>query len=294
MSYYQFDDLYCHHCDSKTYINHRPYRVNGDKMVWFDAFVSSVTLYSLLRTFDVWSTKLCLARLNPEMHEVNPVVVPLIRKMGFNKTMLVTWIPLAIAIGFVDALYAYPLIGIPALWLVFGLFHLIAAANNIQLYYQTKIFGVEVIEENTKRIIRMLKTMSTFSKITFLLKTNILNLFFTIYGIVALILFSILLSSLNIYPIAPIPILLVVGPPIMVLDLIMFFPVMIFGSLIISLRRLRMNSEHILDQESRNFIILSVEFVEAILYEAREKGANCIQLPLLERYIRRGGETGGT
>lgn len=263
-------------------------------MIWFNAFISSLMLYSVLRYVDVWSTKLCLARLNPEMHEVNPVVAPLIKKMGFNKTMLVTWIPTAIVIGFIDAFYLYPMIGIPALWLVFGLFHLIAAANNIQLYYQTKIFGVEVIEENTKRIIRMLKTMSTFSKIAFLLKTNILNLFFTIYGIVALVLFSILLSSLNIYPIAPIPILLVVGPPIMVLDLIMFFPVMIFGSLIISLRRLKMNNEHIFAQKGRNFIILSVEFVEAILREAQEKGANCIQLPLLDEYTRRGGETNGT
>jgi hypothetical protein len=263
-------------------------------MSWFDAFVSSIALYSLLRTFDVWSTKLCLARLDPEMHEVNPVIAPLVKKFGFNKTMLVAWVPIAIAIGFVDAFYAYPLIGIPFLWLLFGLFHLIAAANNVQLYYQTETFGSEVIEENTRRIITMLKTLSTFRKITFLVKTNILNLFFTLYGIGALVLFSILLGSLNIYLRAPIPVLLVVGPPIMVLDLIMFFPVMIFGSLIISMRRLTMDDEHILAQEPRSFIIVSVEFMETILHEAREKGANCIQLRIPDESTRTGGDACGT
>jgi hypothetical protein len=239
----------------------------------------------------VLSTKLCLERLDPELHEVNPIVAPLITKIGFNKTMLVTWIPSAIAIGFADAFY--PLFGIPAWWLVFGLFHLIATANNIQLYYHTKIYGAEVIEENTMRIITILKSLSTFKKITFLIKTNVLNLFFTVYGIAALLLLSSLLGSLDIYFKTPVPALLVVGPPIMVLDLIMFFPTMIFGSLIISIRRLKINRERVLTQENSNSIIVSVEFIETLLNEAREKGANYIQLPILAKYKQEEGEKNG-
>lgn len=262
-------------------------------MMWFDAFVSSVALYSFFRYFDISTTKLCLTRLDPELHEVNPVVVPLIKKIGFNKTMLITWIPVATVIGLIDAFYLYPMIGIPTLWLVFGLFHLIAAANNLQVYYQMKIFGIEVIEENTRRIIAMLKSLTAFGKITFLIKTNILNLFFTVYGIVTLLLFSILLSSLDIYFKTPIPILLAISPPVMVLDLIMFFPVMIFGSLVISMRKLKMNRDHVLVQESSSSIIASVEFIEALVKEARDKGANYIQLSLLEKSQKKGGEGNG-
>lgn len=265
----------------------------GEKMGWFDAFVCSVALYSILRCFDIWSTELCLERLDPELHEVNPIVAPLIKKIGFNKTMVITWIPFAIGIGFADAFWSYPQIGIPIWWLFFGLFHLIAAANNVQLYYHTKIFGAEVIEENTKRIITILKSLSTFKKITFLIKTNILNLFFTVYGIITLLLLSLLLSSIDIYFKAPIPVLLVVGPPIMVLDLILFFPTMIFGSLIISIRRLKINNEHILTQESTDSVIVSVEFIETLLNEAREKGANYIQLSLLDKHKLEGSEKDG-
>lgn len=262
-------------------------------MAWFNAFICSVTLYSILRSFDVWSTALCLERLDPELHEVNPIVAPLIKKIGFNKTMVITWIPLAIAIGFADAFWAYPIFGIPVLWLFFGLFHLIAAANNVQLYYHIKIFSAEVVEENARRIITVLKSLSTFKKITFLIKTNILNLFFTVYGIITLLLFSLLLSSLDISFKAPVPILLAVGPPIMVLDLILFFPTMIFGSLIISIRRLKINSEHVLTQENSDSIIVSVEFIETLLNEARERGANYIQLSLLDKYKLKGGEKNG-
>lgn len=243
-----------------------------------NAFISSFLLYTLLRYFDVVSTGLCLADLDPEMHEVNPIVAPLIKKIGFYKTMLVTWVPFATLTGLMDTLYVYPIVGIPVLWLVFGLFHLIATANNFQLYFQKQIFGTEVIAENTRRIIKMLKGLSTLGKVTFLIKTNFLNLFFTFYGVAALILFQLLLSTMDIYIKGPIPILLVVGPPIMILDLIMFFPILVFGSLIISLRRLRIvNDEDIHWKESPKYLTVSVECLQNVLREAQAGGANCVQ-----------------
>lgn len=203
-------------------------------------FIASFTLYSILRLFDVLSTKLCLAKLDPKMHEVNPIVAPLIKRIGFNKTMFVTWVPIAAFIGYIDAQFAYPEIGTTIFWLFFGLFHLIACANNLQVYFQIKTFGVEVFENNTRQILRMLKKLSFPKKLIFLMKANFLNLFFAIYGILALALFTILLGSLNIYSTGPIPALLALGPPIMIVDLILFFPIMVFGSLLISFRRLRL------------------------------------------------------
>ncbi|MEM3770691.1 MAG: hypothetical protein QXG76_05865 [Candidatus Bathyarchaeia archaeon] len=218
------------------------------------------------------------------MHEINILVVPLVKKIGFNKTMIITWVPFAAFVGFIDTLCLYPQIGIPVAWLFFGLFHLIAAANNIQLYYQTKIFGAEEIEESTRRIVEMLKSLSTVGKITLWIKINILNLFFTAYGVLTLLLSIILLNSLNFYPKAPIPMLLVASPPIMMLDLLMFFPLTLFGSLILFIRRLKITKNQVFAQKDKNSIVLSVELIESILSEARKKGANYIQIHISDRF----------
>jgi len=260
-------------------------------MDYVNAFVSSVALYSLLRVFDVWSTKQCLSKLDPEMHEINPIVAPLVKKIGFNKTMIITWVPFALVIASLDAMYAYPMVGIPILWLLFGLFHVIVAANNLEIYFRTRIFGAEAIEENTRRTIRILKNLPLVGKISFLMKTNVLNLFFTLYGIGALVLFSVLLSVVNVSSKGPIPILLFVGPPIMILDLIMFFPVMVFGALIISLRRIKIPDVQL--QENAHHLTFSVEFLETVLHEAQVNGATCVQFPVPEEHERTGGETSG-
>ncbi len=251
-----------------------------DDMLSFYAFISSFGLYSLLRLMDVWSTKLCVARLDPELHEVNPIAAPLIKKIGFNKTMILTWIPFALVIGFIDAFFLYPVLGIIVLWLFFGLFHLIAAANNMQIYYQVKIFGQKAIEESMRRVIALLKPMSTYQKVIFVIKTNFLNLFLAIYGITTLVLFSFLIPSLSIFIRTSIPALLVIAPPIMVLDLIIFFPTLVFGSLIISMRRVRKIKEQVTTKNEGNSITISLEFAEQIIQEAREKGANYVQLPV--------------
>jgi len=250
-------------------------------MLYLNAFISSFMLYGLLRVFDVWSTKLCLAELDPEMHEVNPIIAPLVKKIGFYKTMFVTWLPFATIIGLIDSLYAYPVVGIPILWLFLGLFHLLAAANNVQVYSQAKIFGAEIVEENTRQVIRILKRLSSFGKVAFLIRTNFLNVFLAFYGVAALVLLSVLLSVTDIIVKQPIPILLVVGPPIMILDLVMFFPTIVFGSLMISLRRLRMgNEQDVLSQESTNYLTFSVEFLETVLHKAQQSGANCVQVSI--------------
>lgn len=247
-------------------------------MFRFDVFVYSLALYSCFRYFDVWSTKLCLDVLDPEMHEVNPIIAPLVKKIGFNKTMIFTWLPFAVSIALIDALYLYPIVGIPILWLLFGLFHIIAAANNIQIHFQTKIFGAEVVEENTRALVRILKELPLLRKFTFLAKMNFLNLFLAFYGVAALTLFGILLSATDISIRHPIPILLAVGPPIMILDLIMFFPIIVFGSIMISFRRLRLvNKKEVRPKENQRYLAVSVECLEDALREAQVSDVDYVQ-----------------
>jgi len=216
--------------------------------------------------------------LDPEIHEVNPIIASLLKRTDFNKTMLITWLLFAIPIGLADALYIYPVVTFPILWLVFGLFHVMAAANNLQIHFQMKIFGAEVVKENTMRVIKILKGLSFSDKVAFLMKTNFLNIFFALYAIVTLTFLSILLTSIDIVIRHPIPVLLAIGPPIMILDLIMFFPTIALGSLIISLRRLRTTKDedlHLIGDQKG--LAVSVEFLEEALHEARANGANFVQ-----------------
>lgn len=251
-------------------------------MTWVNAFIASSILYNVFRSLDILSTKLCFSKLDLEMHEVNPIVVFMTKKVGFNKAMLITGIFFTALIGLIDAFWIYPTVGIPLLWLVFGLFHLIATANNFQVYFQTKIFGAKEVEESISRVIDMLKPLSRFEQVKFLIKMNIFHLFLTIYGIVALILFLFLLSLIaNVCFTVPVPILLIVTPPIMMLDLIMFFPTMIFGSLLVFRRRLKMNNKKLtLTKKDKKAILLPIDLVETVLNKAREKNANYIEVSI--------------
>lgn len=247
-------------------------------MLTTHVFIYSFIAYSLLRYFDVWSTKLCLAKLDPEIHEANPIVAPLLKKIGFDKTMLLTWLLFAIPIGLADALYVDPVTTFPILWLFFGLFHVMAAANNLQIHFQMKIFGAEIVKENTMRIIKILKGLSFSGKVAFLVKTNFLNVFFALYAVATLTFLSILLTAIDITIKRPIPVLLAIGPPIMILDLIMFFPAIVFGSLMISLRRLRIaNRKNLHLGRDQKYLTVSVECLEKALREAQANGADCVQ-----------------
>jgi hypothetical protein len=227
----------------------------------------------------MWSTKLCLEKLDPTLHEVNPIAAPLFHKLGFNKTMIILWIPTALFIGIADTFFVAPILGIPILWLFFGLFHLFATANNLQVYSRVKEFGPEAIEENTRQLIRTLKSLSKFKKIIYLLQTNVVNLFFALYGIVTLVLFWRLIPVINISLKAPIPTLLLLAPVVMIIDFIIFFPTMAFGSLIISLRHMSADVGPVDPPGSVQDLTVSVEFLESLVNEAHQKGANCIQFP---------------
>lgn len=234
--------------------------------------------YSAFRYIDVWSTRLATSELNFEMHEVNPFLVPLVKKMGFKKGMIVSWLLFAIPISMVDIIIIYPLIGFPTLWIFFGLFHILAAANNIQVYFRTKAVGKDNVELNTRNLIRELRSLSTLRKIVYLMKLNFFNLCLAIYGLVALALFSMLLSFLVISFREPTSYLLFIVPPVMILDLILFFPVIVFGSIIISYRQLKLfNDRDLSSERNGRYVSISRDILHKALAEADKTGADFIQ-----------------
>lgn len=247
-------------------------------MIELYLFLYIFAFYSVLRYIDVWSTRLATTELNFEMHEVNPLVVPFVKKMGFKKAMIVTWLLFAIPISIVDIMVVYPLIGFPMLWVMFGLLHILAAANNIQVYFQTKTIGADNVELNTRNLVRKLRSLSTLGKITHLMKLNFFNLCLAIYGLAALTLTSMLLNSLVISFKEPTSFLLVIVPPVMILDLVLFFPVIVFGSIIISYRQLKIfNNKDISSEENGRYVSIPRDVLHKALVEAEKNGADFIQ-----------------
>jgi len=243
-----------------------------------EIWILSFLLYSILRIPDVESTRLALAKLDPELHEMNEIVTFLFKKVGFKKTMITTWLLFASGIAFLDTYIFYPMIGFPVLWLILGIFHLMAAANNYQLHFQTEIIGAEAIEENTKCLIAMLKKLSPWRKVIFLTRWNFVNIFLALYGVFALVLTYFLLSAMNISLTGPIPYLLLVTPPIMIFDLIMFFPTIVFGNLIITRRRLKLlNDKDTNSEENQKYLTVSVGCLEKALNEAKTNSAEYVR-----------------
>jgi len=241
-------------------------------------FAYSVALYSCLRLVDVWSTKLALSELSFEMHEVNTPLVALAKKYGFNRAaILLSFI--AIPIGLVDVLVIYPLVGFPIFWLYVGLFHVLAAANNVQMYFQAKIMGKESVERYTRQLVRDLKGLSAIERILYLIKMNFFFVALAIYGFFALGLFSVLLSSLEISLLRPTSYLILLGPPIMILDLISFFAVIVFGSLILARRQLKLagDREWPLERNDRK-VSIPVDILKTAINEAERTGVEYVEL----------------
>jgi len=251
-------------------------------MIELNVFIYSFALYSLFRLLDTESTRMALKELNLEMHEVNFIAVPLIRKMGFNKAMILTWFIFATLIAAGDALFVSPLVGFPTLCILLGLFQALAAANNVQVYFQTLEIGAENVERSTRNLIRKLRTLSAVGRIVYLMKLNFLHLFLTIFGLTALALFSILLSTLSISLTAPTSYLVLIVPPVMILDLILFFPVMVFGSIVISYRRARILNSNDLSKEDGKYVSIPIDILRTALSEAEKKGAEFAQFSVSE------------
>jgi hypothetical protein len=247
-------------------------------------FLYSFLTYSVMRYVDVHSTKLCLAKLDPQMHEVNPVITRFLKRMSFNKTMILTWILFAIPTAVLDTYFILSIAGFPLLCWIFGIFHLMAAANNYQLHFQIKLFGADTIKENTLRTIKMLEELPLRDKLTYLTKTNFFNIFLAAYSLVALVLLNYWINSVEIAFRFPIPVLLAFGPVIMIADLILFFPATVFGSLIISFRRLKIARENEEKPAEETELTVPVTILEEAIHQAKKEGFDSISIHVQSKF----------
>src|SRR5207245_7837743 len=96
-------------------------------------FAESFTVYSLLRQFDVRSTRKLAERIDLQKHEVNPLLTFLTKRLSLNTAFRATWVLTASAIALSDT-YLNTVVswGVPAIAFIFGTIHLLAAASKTE------------------------------------------------------------------------------------------------------------------------------------------------------------------
>lgn len=248
-------------------------------------FLFSLSTYTLFQWVDIYSTRLALSKLSLEMHEVNSLLVFLTKKIGFDRATTVMWLIFAPLVGLIDAVYVFNALSFPTTCFLFGMFHVLAAANNFQIHFQTQIVGARNVERNTHLLIQMLKQQSFLEKIKLLIRLNFFKVFVAAYSLVSLLLFFQLLSSVVVTLKEAVSLFLLYLPPIMILALIMFFPVDAFGSFLISIRRLKLskdNESNISDDDS-GYVSLPVDVLEVALKKAKATNAEYVQFSISDR-----------
>lgn len=246
-------------------------------------FAVSFISYSCFRYVDVVSTTYALRHLDMELHEVNPLLVPLAKKTSYRRAMILTWLLFGIPIGLGDAFISYPVLGFAGLCYLFGIFHLLAAANNVQIYFQVQNLGEEKVRQNMLNQIQTLKGLSFKGEIVYLFKMNFFEIFMSAYGFVTLILLSRLFTTLVLSFSGPTSVYLLFIPPIMILDLIWFFPISVLGSIIISRRRLKLiENTKGFSENLRRHVTIPVGILRDAVDKADKAGVDYVQVFLPE------------
>jgi len=246
------------------------------------AYLYSLVTYSCFQFLDMWSTKMALSKLDIEKHEINPLLVKLKKRFGFNVSLFLMWALIANSVALFDALLIQSVFGLILLCYFFGLFHLLAVFNNLQIYFEVQFVGAETFEQNTEFLIQELAKQSPLGKIAMLLRLNLFNVFLSIFGVVTLFLSTQLLSVLQFRLTEPISLFLFYFPPMMILVLIMFFPMRVFGMFLIYRRRLgqsKSNNGRAQDNHSP-MISLPVSVLESALNNAKANNAEYVQFSL--------------
>ena len=270
--------IFYYNLDHNPYINYDSdnYRKGCDGLgnvnVSILKFLIPFVTYSLFRYFDYESTKLCLSLLDIERHEINPLVVRLSRKLGFKTAFLITWPLFAIPIAIIDSLVFLDMLGAPVLAFLFGFAHILASMSNMGLYFQVREFGVDTIEYNSQLTIDKLKKLSLIGKLKHLTKINFFNTVLSIYGmlIVSALWYSVVTNS-QYY--------LSLGIT-MNLSLLMFFPAITFGMILISFRRLKFREYLKPITAEQKCVTVSIDILGQAIAEARSRNAEYVSFSL--------------
>jgi len=249
------------------------------------AYFYSLATYSCFQFFDMYSTKLALSKLQIEKHEINPLLVFLNKRIGINASFLLMWFVIANSVAAFDALYIQNIFGLTLACFFFGMFHVFAVFNNLQIHFETQFVGADNFERNTEFLIRELRNRSSFGKVALLLRLNLFSVFLSLFGIATLFLSIQLLNFLQFRLVEPINAFLLYFPPMMILALILFFPVKVFGMFVICRRRLQLSKSP--DNSPQNdhapLVSLSVDVLETALKDARVNNAKYVQFSLTRK-----------
>jgi hypothetical protein len=251
------------------------------------AYLYSLAVYTCFQHLDILSTKLVLSKLDVEKHELNPLLVFLKKKVGIRAAFWVMWLLIANSIAAFDAFYIQTIFGFTLACFFVGMFHLFAAFNNLQIYFETQFVGADNVERNTSFLIQELKKRSRSGKIVLLLKLNSFNLFLSIFGVATLVLSTRLLETLQFRFSAPISVFLLYFPPMMILALILFTPYKVLGMLFICKRRLDKPApistadSDLQEHQAHTLVSLPVDILEAALKKAKANNAKHVQFSLV-------------
>ena len=151
-------------------------------------FAFSICAYSLMRHFDVKSTRVLAAKLDLEKHEMNPLMVRLAKRFGIDSAFKITWaifaIPIAIADVILNSVWS---VNLPVFAFVFGFTHLLAAANNIEIAYTVRHSTTEEVERRTMDLAAELRALNWTGRMKLLMERNAFTFLTAVYSLIIII-----------------------------------------------------------------------------------------------------------
>src|SRR5437879_10533978 len=245
-------------------------------------FVFSFFAYSMLRYLDQSSTKRLARRLDIQKHEINPLLTWLTRKWGLDKAFWITYFVFAVGIGLIDVtLNTLATFGFPAAAYLFGLLHVLAAANNLELDYDTRGLTKEQIESGTFQFVEELSGLSLKKSLGLLAEKYAFTVIASVLSFIAIL--SIALGD---------PVSKLVGRPylgavmfqmalVLLFSIPFFYSALMVGLLLWSRRLVRMYRKGQLPNPNSGLdrhIDLDVSVVEEALVVARANNTSTIRI----------------
>ncbi len=248
------------------------------------AFAESFVLYSLLRYFDVKSTRKLAERLDLQKHEANPLLTLLARRWGLERAFLTTWLVTASGIAVADTFLNITVSwGIPAIALLLGTSHLLAAASNMELEYRTRNMSREQIEAETFRLAEQLSGLDWKRRLSFVTERSAFNAVVTAISLSIIFLYTLsdqvatITRSLNAGAVMTNMAL------VQVAALLLFFPAIFVGNVFWSRRLVKLYHSGGFEkphETKQQYVDIPISIVEQALGLAKSNNATSIKLQL--------------
>jgi hypothetical protein len=247
-------------------------------------FVESFSAYSFLRYFDVRSTKRLGQRLDIAKHEVNPLLTLLGRKWGFKAAFRITWVLAASVIAAADTFLGITVsTGIPAAAFFFGTMHLLAAASNTQLDYQTRNLSREEIDAGTYKFVRNLVALDRMGRWGQLLRRYAFTFALTVVSLAVIFLYvssNLISSTIGLSNLAA---AMSNAATVEIVALLLFFPSIFFGTVNWSRRLIKSYKLGRLTPVTitgGKYVEIPVSVAEEALSVAKSNGSSTLRLQI--------------